>query len=120
MGDRWSDLASQSSNVSGPGHWRHLSPSAPPEWQDPGMDLPLDTSADAHRAQIEAYRRMGGPGRAALVFRLNDLARAAAIAGIQARHPDYDDERRRLAYARLVLGDDLTRKVWPQHDLVEP
>ena len=84
------------------------------------MDLPLDTSADAHRAQIEAYRRMGGPGRVALVFRLNDLARKAAIAGIRARHPDYDDESRRLAYAHLVLGDDLTRKMWPQHDLVEP
>jgi hypothetical protein len=84
------------------------------------MDLPLDTTADAYRVQIEAYRRMGGPGRAAVVFRLNDLARATAIAGIQARHADYDDERRRLAYARLVLGDDVTRKVWPHHDLVEP
>jgi hypothetical protein len=84
------------------------------------MDEPLDTTADAYRAQIEAYRRMGGPGRAAVVFRLNDLARQTAMAGIQARHPDYDDERLRLAYARLVLGDDITRSVWPQHDLVEP
>jgi hypothetical protein len=90
------------------------------EWQDPDMDVPLDTTDDTYRAQIEAYRKMGGPGRVALVFRLNDLAREAAIAGIRARHPDYDDARRRLAYARLVLGDDLTRKVWPQHDLVEP
>jgi len=54
------------------------------------------------------------------VFRLNDLAREAAIAGIRARHADYDDEHRRLAYARLVLGDEVMRKVWPQHDLVEP
>jgi hypothetical protein len=77
------------------------------------MDEPLDTTADAYRAQIEAYRRMGGPGRAAVVFRLNDLARQTAMAGIQARHPDYDDERLRLAYARLVLGDDITRSVWP-------
>ena len=84
------------------------------------MDFPLDTTADAYREQIEAYRRLGGPGRAEIVFRLNDLAREAAIAGIRARHADYDDERRRLAYARLVLGDDLTLKVWPQHDLVEP
>ena len=84
------------------------------------MDLPLDTTTAAHRAQIEAYRRMGGSGRAAVVFRLNDLARQVALAGIQARHPDYDDERLRLAYARLVLGDDITRSVWPQHDLVEP
>jgi len=84
------------------------------------MDLLLDTTADAHRAQIEAYRRMGGPGRAAVVFRLNDLARQTAMAGIRARHPDYDAERLRLAYARLVLGDDVTLKVWPQHVLVEP
>ena len=63
---------------------------------------------------------MGGSGRGAVVFRLNALAREAAMAGIRGRHPEYDDERRRLAYARLVLGDDLTRKVWPQHDLVEP
>jgi hypothetical protein len=84
------------------------------------MDLPLDTSPDAYRVQVEAYRRMGGAGRAAVVFRLNDLARQAAVAGIRARHPEYDDERLRLAYARLVLGDELTRKVRPQHDLVEP
>jgi hypothetical protein len=84
------------------------------------MNFPLDTTADAYRAQIEAYRRMGGPARAAVVFRLNDLAREAAIAGIRARHADYDDEHRRLAYARLVLGDEVMRKVWPQHDLVEP
>jgi hypothetical protein len=84
------------------------------------MARPLDTTTDAHRAQIEAYRTMGGPGRAAVVFRLNDLARQTAMAGIQARHPDYDDERRHLAYARLVLGDEVTRRVWPQHDLVEP
>jgi hypothetical protein len=42
------------------------------------------------------------------------------MAGIQARHPDYDDARRHLAYARLVLGDEITQKVWPEHDLVEP
>lgn len=84
------------------------------------MNPPLDTTTDAHQAQIEAYRKMGGAGRAAIVFRLNDLARQTVMAGIQARHPDYDSERRHRAYARLVLGDEITRKVWPEHDLVEP
>ena len=85
-----------------------------------GVNLPLDTTAEAYAAQSAAYRRMGESGRAAVVFRLNALALEAAMAGIRGRHAEYDDERRRLAYARLVLGDDLTRKVWPQHDLVEP
>ena len=84
------------------------------------MDRPLDTSPEADLAQVDAYRRMSGSDRAAVVFRLNDLARQAAMAGIRARHPDYDEARQRLAYARLVLGDELTRKVWPHHPLVEP
>ena len=84
------------------------------------MDRALDTAPEADLAQIEAYRRMGGAGRVAVVFRLNALAREAAMAGIRARHPDYDEARQRLAYARIVLGDETMRKVWPQHGLVAP
>ena len=63
---------------------------------------------------------MGERGRAEVVFRLNEMARQMAKAGIRARHPEYDDEQVHLAYARLVLGDDLVREVWPSHALVEP
>ena len=84
------------------------------------MAAPLDTSLDAHRIQVEAYRRMGGTGRAAVMFRLNELARKMAIAGIRSRHPDYDDERLRLAFARLVLGDEVVQRVWPGRGLVDP
>jgi len=39
------------------------------------MAAPLDTSADAHEAQTEAYRLMGGAGRLAAMFRLIELDR---------------------------------------------
>ena len=39
------------------------------------MAAPLDTSADAHEAQTEAYRVMGGTGRLAAMFRLIELDR---------------------------------------------
>jgi len=84
------------------------------------MAAPLDTSADAHEAQTEAYRLMGGTGRLAAMFRLIELARNTAIAGIRSRHPEYDDEHVRLAFARLVLGDEWVRRVWPDHGLVAP
>ena len=90
------------------------------EWQDAPVDRPLDTSADADTAQLEAYRRMTGSERLAEAFRLIKMARLAAMSGIRSRHPDYDDEQVRLAYGRLVLGDELTRAVWPDRDLVEP
>jgi hypothetical protein len=84
------------------------------------MALSPDTSAEADRVQIEIYRRMGGAGRLRAAFQLIELARQAAVSGIRSRHPEYDDEQVLLAYARLVLGDALTREVWPQRDLVAP
>jgi len=84
------------------------------------VTLPLDTSADADRTQIEVYRRMGGAARVAAMFRLNHLARRAAMAGIRSRHPDYDDDQVRLAFARLVLGDEWVRRIWPDRELPAP
>jgi len=92
--------------VSGP-------PRRPPE-------VPLDTTPDAHAAQTEAYRRMGGKQRTAVMFRLNQMAREAAAAGIRSRHPEYSDEQVRHALFRLMLGDELARAVWPDRKLVEP
>ena len=65
------------------------------------MPTAADTGPDADAAQIEAYRRMRGPARVQVVFRLNAMARKAAEAGIRKRHPEYDDARVRLALARL-------------------
>ena len=81
---------------------------------------PADTSPDAHDAQIEAYRRMTGTQRVQIAFRLNQLTRQAAMAGIRNRHPEYDDEQVFLALARLRLGDELVRWGWPNRALVEP
>jgi hypothetical protein len=82
--------------------------------------VPLDTSRHAHDVQRDVYLRMGGAGRVAVMFRLNETVRRLAMAGIRARHPEYDGERVRRAYARLVLGDALTRAVWPGEELVDP
>ena len=84
------------------------------------MAIAFDTSPEADAAQVEAYRRMGGMGRAQVMFRLCEMSRRAAEVGIRARHPHYDDMQVRLALARLVYGDDLVRHAWPDHELVEP
>ncbi len=82
--------------------------------------MPMDTTPEAYAVQIEAYRRMSGKERTAVAFRLNELARETAVAGIRARHPDYGEEQARLALFRLIFGDELTRAVWPGRDLVDP
>ena len=82
--------------------------------------VPLDTSRSAHEVQRDVYLRMGGAGRVAVMFRLTDAVRRLAMAGIRARHPEYDEELTRRAYARLVLGDAAARAVWPGRELVDP
>lgn len=80
----------------------------------------LDTSADADAVQLDIYRHLGGPGRAAIAFRLNASVRALTAAGIRRRHPTYDETQVRLAATRLSIGDDLMRRAFPGHELVDP
>lgn len=82
--------------------------------------LASDTTEEAHALQVEAWRRMGGRGRTAALFGLNELARQTSLAGIRARHPEYDEAQCLQALRRLLLGDELTRAVWPELPLVDP
>lgn len=82
--------------------------------------LPLDTTEGANAVQLDAYRRLGGPGRVAVVFRLNALVREMAMAGIRSRHPEYDDAQVWIALQRLMLGDALVRSAFPDGELVDP
>jgi len=84
------------------------------------MPIAADTSPDADAVQLLAYRRMGGAGRAQVMFRLTAMARETAEAGIRGRHPDYDHGQVMRALARLLYGDELVRRAWPGQELLEP
>lgn len=79
-----------------------------------------DTTGEAHARQVAAYRRMTGQERTSILFRLNQLTRETALAGIRSRHPHYSAEQAGLALRRLTLGDEITRSVWPDRPLVDP
>jgi len=79
-----------------------------------------DTDPEAHDVQTAAYRRMTGAQRSAIMFRLNEMARNIAAAGIRARHPDYSEQQVRRALLRLLVGDDLARAVEPGVPLLDP
>jgi len=81
---------------------------------------PPDTTPEAHALQLDLYRKLGGPARVAMLFRLSDAARRLTMAGIRARHPEYTADEVKLALARLTLGDQLVRQAWPDAPLVDP
>ena len=82
--------------------------------------LPFDTAPEAQALQDQLYRELGVFERVATIFRLNASVRAMTVAGIRRRHPHYTDDDVKMALARLILGDELVRKVWPDRDLVAP
>lgn len=84
------------------------------------LPRPIDTDDEAHARQLEVYRRMGGTERVQVMFRLNAMTRALAMAGIRNRHPEYGDDQVLRALARLLHGDDLVRQAWPAQPLVDP
>jgi hypothetical protein len=79
-----------------------------------------DTSAPAEAAQLAAYRRMSGEQRVAIASNLSEDVREIARAGIRARHPNYDEEQVRFALFRMLLGDELFGRAWPEAPRLDP
>lgn len=75
---------------------------------------PLDTSPEAERVQIEAFRRMGPEGRFKAGMALSRLSRELMAAGVRMRHPEYNERQVQLAVIRLILGESLFAKVYPE------
>jgi len=84
------------------------------------VGAPADTTAEAWEAQAALLRRLSGPERLAIAFKLTRLAREACRGGIRSRHPEYGDDEVKRAFFRMLHGDAATRSVWPDRELLEP
>jgi len=62
---------------------------------------------------LAIWRRLGASGRVALAIRMSEDLREVARAGICQRHPDYNAREVDLALRRLMWGEDLFSKVYP-------
>jgi len=76
-----------------------------------------DTTPDAAAVQVAIYRAMSPAKRCELAAAMSVASRRIALAGIRARHPEYDDAQARHALFRLLLGDELARRIWPDIDV---
>jgi len=79
-----------------------------------------DTTPDAAAVQTSIYRRMGPAQRCEMAASMSATARAVTLEGIRHRHPEYDEHQARWALFRLLVGDELYRRVWPQAPIVAP
>lgn len=79
--------------------------------------LPLDTSLDIWRMQVEIFRRMTGEQRLDMAFQLSHSTRALSAAGVRHRHPEYGDREVQLAVIRMMIGEELFREAYPGVDV---
>jgi hypothetical protein len=79
-----------------------------------------DTTPAAEAMQVSLYRRMSSGQRTALAVEMSLAARATTLAGIRARHPEYDEATARWALFRILVGDELFRRAWPAAPVVAP
>ena len=61
---------------------------------------------------------MGPAKRVETAVAMSQDARAIAMAGIRARHPDYNELQVKQALFRLTLGDRLFKVAWPHWPLL--
>ena len=73
----------------------------------------LDTSPDAERRQIDAWREMSAAEKAATVTGLTRAAWAMTAAGVRQRYPDASPREQFLRVAIIVLGPELACKAYP-------
>jgi hypothetical protein len=71
------------------------------------MARSLDTSADANRQQVLAFRSMTPNYRLQLADAMSAEVRSLAESGIRQRHPEYSAEERQAALAEALLGREL-------------
>ena len=71
-----------------------------------------DTTAEARRVQVDCYRRMAPWQKVELCMQLEHLADTLALAGIAERHPQADDDERRLRLLTLKHGPELVRRAY--------
>lgn len=72
------------------------------------MGLPLDTTLDARRRELDAYRAMSSEERLRLADQISDDVRALTRAGIRARHPgDVSEDEVDAALARILVGANI-------------
>jgi hypothetical protein len=76
--------------------------------------LSRDTTRQAERIQVRAWRSMSSIDLARLVAGATRAVRTLAFSGLRERYPTASEQQLVALYAELTLGRDLARRVYPE------
>ena len=81
---------------------------------------PLDTNPATHAVQVRLLRARSNSERLGMALQLSDDVRAIQRAGIHAHRPEYSSTEVEWALRRLIHGDELFQRAWPDAPLLKP
>jgi hypothetical protein len=73
--------------------------------------VPLDTTLDAHKKQVEILRKLSPQRKALMAIELTDNIREIAVEGIRSRHPEFSEKQVMRELLRMIVGDELFQKI---------
>lgn len=76
--------------------------------------LNRDTSRHVEGLQIDLWRRMSPLSKVQAVSALTHSVLQLSLTGIRQRHPDATDHECKIRLARLTLGPELAKRVYPE------
>lgn len=79
-----------------------------------------DTSARTAQVRSQLFRAMSPAQKSAAVMEMSEEARELARSGIRHRHPEYSADDVEHALHRLLSGDALADRAWPDHIHLRP
>ena len=82
--------------------------------------IPRDTTPEAAAVQAALYRRMPFGETVRMAARMSLDMRRVALEAIHRRHPEYGESEARFALFRMLVGDELFRRAWPDAPLLAP
>ncbi len=75
--------------------------------------IPLDTTIEAMKRQVEILRKVTPERRMEMAFELSDFLRSIVQAGVKERHPDYNEQQIQKEVLRLMIGESLFKQIYP-------
>ena len=79
-----------------------------------------DTSPRTAQVRSQLFRALSPAQKSAMVEEMSEEARELARIGIRRRHPEYSVPDVEHALHRLLLGDALADRAWPEHTHLQP
>ena len=75
--------------------------------------IPADTNIDAARKQFEILRRLDAETRLKMAFELSENFRSIVEAGVELRHPRFNEQQINRQVMRLMIGEFLFKQFNP-------